>query len=771
MPDLLCFLGRPVIKTANKLVSPMNIKNQSQSADQETQDNLVELCGQVARVTYSEAESGFAVVQLQVPGESELVTAVGNLMTAASGIAFRLKGQWTEHPRYGKQFRVHWAYPDIPTTQRGVESYLGSGLIRGIGPTLAKRIVSRFGKKAIDILDQEIHRLLEVKGIGRSKLKEIKKSWIDHKQIHDVMLFLQSHGVSPSLANKIFNNYGHHTIALVRENPFQMADDIVGIGFLTADRIASQLGLAPHNPQRIQAGILHVLKQLSEEGHLFYPFGELTAKSRTILNCDDGLIATALERLQEIKKIVIQQLTIQGTDNAAPLQVVYLTPHYIYETFIAKVLGRLVRAPQKRPHIDTAKALTWIQNQFKMQLARRQTRAISMALQQNVLVITGGPGTGKTTIIRAITRLFERLGARIMLAAPTGRAAKRMSETSGRAAKTIHRLLEYSPAQGEFQRNDSHPLDCQLLIVDEVSMVDAPLMYYLLKAVPPDATLILVGDNHQLPSVGPGNVLQDIIASQVIPVVTLREIFRQDAAGRIIINAHRINTGQVPLLDPPRNSESDFYFIAQHDPNKILDLVLKITSQRIPRRFGLDPVDDIQVLTPMHKGILGAGNLNNELQQLLNPNDVYLKRGDKYFRLNDKVMQIRNNYTKEVFNGDIGRIVAIDTRSVALTVRFDDRRVRYDPTDLDDIVLAYAISVHKSQGSEYTAVVIPVTTQHYVMLQRNLLYTAVTRGKQLVVLVGDRRALAIAVKNNKPQLRYTHLAQRLASKVGGSGPR
>ena len=735
---------------------------------QENQDELVELSGRVLRVTYSEAESGFAVVQLQAPGEPEPVTVVGNLMNVASGISLRLKGQWTEHPRYGRQFRALWAYPDIPTTRRGVERYLGSGLIRGIGPTLAKRIVSRFGKKTIDILDHDIQRLLEVKGIGSSKLKEIKKAWFDHKQIHDVMLFLQSHGVSSSLANKIFKTYGYGTLSAVREDPFQLADDITGIGFLTADRIASQMGFAPHHPQRIQAGVLYVLKQLSDEGHVFYPYGELVVKARTILKCDEPLVSAALEGLKEMKKIVIQTLTIQGADQPAPVQAVYLAPYYIYETFIAQVLGRLAQTPLQRTHINAQKALEWVQEQLKLQLARRQAQAVAMALQQNILVITGGPGTGKTTIIRAITRLFERLGAQILLAAPTGRAAKRMSETSGRTAKTIHRLLEYSPTQGGFQRNETHPLDCQLLIVDEVSMVDAPLMYYLLKAVPADTTLILVGDNHQLPSVGPGNVLQDIIVSQVVPVVTLNEIFRQDAAGRIIINAHRINAGKVPLPEPAQEMKNDFYFISQNNPQKILELILKITSQRIPRRFGLDPVDDIQVLTPMHKGILGAKNLNQQLQQLLNPNNVYLKKGDKYFRLNDKVMQIRNNYTKEVFNGDIGRIVAIDATSATLTIRFDDRRVAYDYGELEDIVSAYAISIHKSQGSEYAAVVVPVTTQHYIMLQRNLLYTAVTRGKQLVVLVGDRRALAIAVKNNTPQLRFTHLAQRLAKAFGGA---
>jgi len=538
-----------------------------------------------------------------------------------------------------------------------------------------------------------------------------------------------------------------------------MATDIHGIGFLTADRIAEKLGVSKDSPTRAEAGILYVLSQLAEDGHVYYPYEPLIKKCLEILQVDREVIVGAFGVIAAEKKIVIEDLNEEPGTFVENNKAVYLAGFHLCETNIAGRLRTLIRTAMSLRTPDPARAVEWVKKRLAIDLAEKQVEALTRALKDKVMVITGGPGTGKTTLISAILQIAARTSAKVLLAAPTGRAAKRMSETTGHEAKTIHRLLEYSMQRAGFQKNEMNPLECDLLVVDEASMIDTLLMYHLLKAVPFSATLILVGDVHQLPSVGAGSVLKDIIESNIAPVVKLNEIFRQARESRIIINAHRINQGVLPSLD---DGAGDFFFIEREDPEEVLKVIVDLARNRIPRRFGFDPLNDVQVLTPMNRGIVGTANLNLELQKILNPREAELSRGGKSLKVGDKVMQIRNNYDKEVFNGDIGRIVKIDREDQEIVVLFDGRPVVYDFSDLEEIVLAYAVSVHKSQGSEYPAVIIPVLTQHYVLLQRNLLYTAVTRGKKLVVLVGTKKALAIAVKNNRTQKRYTGLRRRLA---------
>jgi len=600
-----------------------------------------------------------------------------------------------------------------------------------------------------------------VECIGKKRIAMIQNAWDEQKEIRDVMLFLQSHGVSSGYATKIFKQYKNRSIAVVTENPYRLAMDIFGIGFVIADSIAEKLGFPKDSPLRVEAGILYVLHQLSDEGHVFYPYEHLVQKSRETLGVERDAIVEALGGLAINKKIVLEDLNESIDEFKENNKGVYLAKFHLCETSIATRLKTLSIAPKSIRSVNVENALEWVQERLDIRLAENQAKAIRCALENKIMVITGGPGTGKTTIINAIIKIFSKLKVKTLLAAPTGRAAKRMSEATGYEAKTIHRLLEYSFVKGGFQKNEEKPLSCDLLILDEVSMIDTILMHHLTKAIPTFATVILVGDVNQLPSVGAGNVLNDIIASGVTPVVELKEIFRQARESRIIVNAHQINNGILPTFedDVPGN---DFFFIQQEDPEKVLEIILELTKERIPKRFGLDPVDDIQVLTPMHKGVVGAENLNMELQKSLNPAQVEIIRGSRNFRVNDKVMQIRNNYDKEVFNGDIGRIVGIRPDENEITVLFDGRNVIYEFYELDELVLAYAVSVHKSQGSEYPAVVIPVLTQHYILLQRNLIYTAITRGRNLVVMVGTRKALAMGVNNDKTQKRFTHLRYRMS---------
>ena len=720
---------------------------------------LADLQGQIERITYTNEENGYTIAKLKVYGQRDLVTIVGNLMAPMPGEIIKMRGEWANHPKYGEQFKIVHYKTTVPASVYGIEKYLGSGLIKGIGPVMAKRIVKKFGKETLDVIEENIESLDQVDGIGEKRIGMIKKAWDEQKEIREVMLFLQTHGVSSGYATKIFKHYGDRSIQVVKENPYRLATDIFGIGFITADRIAEKLGFDKNSELRAEAGILYVLNQLSDDGHVYYPYEPLIEKCQEILQVDREVIIQALGVINLENRIVIEDLKgleIFDKNHRA----VYLAKFHVSETSIANRMKTLINAPKSIRKIDATKAIEWVQKQLSITLAEKQIEAIKCAAENKVMVITGGPGTGKTTIINAILKIFSKLRVKIMLAAPTGRAAKRMSETTGYEAKTIHRMLEFSIQKGGFQKDDEHPLNCDLLIVDEASMIDTILMHHLLKAIPPKATFILVGDVNQLPSVGAGNVLKDIITSGAVPVVELNEIFRQAKESLIIVNAHKINNGILPSLKPS-GPKDDFYFIEQEDPEEVLKIILELVKERVPRRFGFDPVDDIQVLTPMHRGTVGAGNLNMELQKALNPREDGVIRGNRTFRINDKVMQIKNNYDKEVFNGDIGRITRIDPENQEVTLSFDGRDVPYDFTDLDEIVLAYAVSVHKSQGSEYPAVIIPILTQHYVLLQRNLIYTGVTRGRKLVVMAGTKKALAIGVKNDKTEKRYTYLRYRL----------
>lgn len=718
--------------------------------------------GYVERITYHNEETSFTVAKLQEKGKKKLTTIVGNLAGINPGELLKLKGKWVHSDKFGEQFQVEGYETLIPATVKGIEKYLGSGLIKGIGPVMARRIVSVFGLKTLEVIENSPEELSRVEGIGAKRIAMIKKAWQEQREIKEIMLFLQSHGISAGYSAKIFKQYGSSSIEVITSNPYRLAADIHGIGFLTADRIAQNIGIDPNSSMRAEEGIVYVLNELAGEGHVYYPYEPLVARTAEMLKVDREIVKRALARLYEDKRIVIEDLNRPEEDFKPNNKAVYLPPFHVAETGVAKKLLLLNAGCPAIRTFEPEKAISWVEEKLKIRLAERQKEAVISTAQNKVLIITGGPGTGKTTIIKAIIKMFEALRLKILLAAPTGRAAKRMQEATGYESKTIHRLLEYSPQRGGFQRDQDNPLDADVIIVDESSMIDIILMYHLVKAIPAHATLILVGDVNQLPSVGPGSVLRDIIDSGKFKVVTLNEIFRQARKSKIVLNAHLINRGEFPdLRRPPRNEISDFYFIEENDPQKILNKILMLCKEHIPRRFGHDPVRDIQVLTPMHRGELGVGNLNVRLQELLNPNESKIIRGYKSFKINDKVMQVTNNYQKEVFNGDIGTIVDIDQEEQEVRVDFDGRTVTYDFSELDELVTAYAISIHKSQGSEYPSVVIPVTMQHYVLLQRNLIYTGITRGKELVVLVGSKKALAIALKNDKPMNRYTRLRERL----------
>ncbi|MEW6332795.1 MAG: ATP-dependent RecD-like DNA helicase [Thermodesulfobacteriota bacterium] len=726
-----------------------------------TPDTLADLRGQIERITYSNEENGYTIARVKVQGRKELVTVIGNMINPTPGEIISMRGEWGNHPKYGEQFKITQCQSAVPATVYGIEKYLGSGLVRGIGPVMARRIVRRFGEETLNVIETDIEQLSAIDGIGRKRIGMIKKAWDEQKEIRSIMIFLQSHGVGPGYSARIYRQYGNASIAVVRENPYRLATDVFGIGFVTADQIAQKLGFAKDSELRAQAGILYVLQALTDEGHVYFPFEPLIEKCREILDIDREIVVRAIGSIAADKRIVIEEFPSNTDVSQENGGAVYLAGYHTAETQLAARLNTLIRTPQTLRRIDPEKAIQWVQQKLAITLADRQIEAVRCMTSNKVMVITGGPGTGKTTIINAIIRICSVIGTRVMLAAPTGRAAKRMTEATGREAKTIHRLLEYSRQKGGFQKNENAPLDCDLLIVDEASMIDTLLMHHLLKAVPAGATFVMVGDVNQLPSVGAGNVLKDIIESGAVPVVELNEIFRQARESSIIVNAHLINEGRMPNLASPRENLGDFYFIEQEDPQKVMELIVTLVKERIPRRFGFDPLDDIQVLTPMHRGIVGGINLNAELQKALNPGDEGVSRMGRLYKVHDKVMQITNNYDKEVYNGDIGRIVSIDPEAKEVIVSIDNREIPYGYSEMDELVHAYAVSIHKSQGSEYPAVVIPILTQHYILLQRNLLYTGVTRGKKLVVLIGTKKAAAIAVRNNRTQKRYTLLRRRV----------
>jgi exodeoxyribonuclease V alpha subunit len=719
------------------------------------------LGGQVERIMYMNEETGFTVAKVVSTGHSSPVTIVGNLPALSPGEVLKMEGFWESHRRFGRQFRVLTHQTVLPATVKGIRKYLGSGLVKGIGPALASRIVNKFGEKTLTIIESRIEELGTVEGIGQKRLLMINEAWAAQKEIRGIMIFLQQYNVGLSHAARIYKKYGQRSIAVVSQNPYRLATDIAGIGFRTADRIAEKLGFKKNAPVRAEAGILHVLNQLSEEGHVFYPYERLLEKCQRILEVDAETLLKAFAQVSLDGGVVIEDLNERLEKSETNRKAVYLSRFHVSETGIARHFSRLLSTVKSTRRMDAEKAIRWVQKRIKLGLAPGQMDAIRHAISDKALIITGGPGTGKTTVIHAVIEIYAVIGAAISLAAPTGRAAKRMTEATGRAAKTIHRMLEYSWQKGGFTRDENRPLETDVIILDEVSMIDTLLMYHFLKAVPAAASLILVGDSNQLPSVGPGNVLGDLIKSGVIPVIELNQIFRQARKSRIVVNAHRINRGRLPELQRPRKNLEDFYFIEQDEPDRALKTIIDLVSRRIPRRFKMDPIEDIQVLSPMHKGEVGTENLNKKLQDALNHSSAELVRGERRFRLKDKVMQIRNNYEKEVFNGDIGRIESIDAEKQSVVIAYEGRQVPYDFSELDEIVLAYAISVHKSQGSEYPGVVIPLLPQHYLLLQRNLIYTAVTRGKRLVVITGSKKALATGVMNATTLKRHTFLAQRL----------
>lgn len=716
--------------------------------------NAASLDGTLERIVFYNEENGYSVLRFKTTA-GDNYTVVGNMADPQVGSSLKLTGEWVENAKFGRQFKMLTYETSLPAGVVGIRHYLASGLIKGVGPKTAERIVDAFGEDTFAILDNEPERLSAVKGIGKRTAKGIQEAWSEHRGIRDLIMFLQPHGVSTAYAVRIYKFYGKHALSVVQENPYRLAMDINGIGFVTADTIAQKIGFEVDSPLRAEAGTLYMLTKTSDEGHVYYPLETLVTKTSDTLNIREDLVEDAVDTLEREERVIVEELSNGQV-------AVYRSRFHAYEsgisTYIKKILGSPKTVQLKAPN----EVVEEVVESLGISLAEEQLEAVHTAVRTKMMVLTGGPGTGKTTITKAIVQAYKKLKAKILLCAPTGRAAKRMFETIGVEAKTIHRLLEYSPREDGFQRNENNPLACSLIVIDEASMMDTMLMFHLLKAIPLGATVIFVGDVHQLPSVGPGNVLKDVISSGVVDVVELHEVFRQAQESDIITNAHKINAGEVPFLESSKERLSDFYFIRQDDPERCAAMIVDLVKNHIPRRFRFDPIDQIQVLTPMHKGSAGSGNLNHMLQDALNPQPLCLKRGDREFRLDDKVMQIRNNYDKDVFNGDIGRICVVNTEDKKLTVRFDDEKnVIYDFNELDELVSAYAISIHKSQGSEYQAVVIPVLTQHYVLLQRNLIYTGVTRGKKLVILVGASKALTMAIKNNKMQKRFTYLSQRL----------
>ena len=703
----------------------------------------------VERITYQNAENGYTVLKCAVKNYSELVTVVGTMPDTHVGSVLSLEGMWKMDAKYGRQFSVEKFEETLPATVYGIEKYLGSGLIKGVGQKFAKRIVEKFGKDTLDVIEDTPDELLKIPGIGKVRVDRIKTSWQEQKEIKNIMLFLQSHEVSTSHATKIFKTYGSESIAIVKENPYRLADDIWGIGFKTADSIAQKMGIDKGKFVRLRSGIFYTLNKLAEAGHCYATREQLIGKAGELLEVEEPELKITLDEMIRTNDVI--------RDAIGEQEAIYLPPYYFSESGCAKRLLRLMAYGKKKSE-NIEEILKKVAASSEITYDEIQWQAVKTAISSKVMVLTGGPGTGKTTTTLGIISAYKQAGCQIILAAPTGRAAKRMSEATGMEAKTIHRLLEYKPPEG-YQKNEEHPLEGDVLILDECSMIDIMLMYNLLKALPEQMSLILVGDIDQLPSVGAGNVLRDIIDSGCVPVVRLTRIFRQAQGSRIIMNAHRINKGEG--IDMRGGKDSDFFFATKESNQEVVNTIVQYCKTNLPRYYHVDPLQDIQVLTPMQRGECGAVNLNQVLQEAMNPSKIFLRRGGTQYRLKDKVMQIRNDYDKEVFNGDIGTITKVDMEERELTVLFDEREVVYDVTELDELTLAYAVTIHKSQGSEYPIVVMPFTMSHFVMLQRNLLYTGVTRAKKILVLVGEKKAVYYAIKNEMTTGRNTCLARRL----------
>ena len=713
------------------------------------------LAGLIERVTYHNPENGFAVLKVVVKGRQDLVTVVGSTTSASAGEHVEASGKWVVDREHGQQFKADELKTTHPASAEGIEKYLASGAIRSIGPKLAEKIVGIYKERTLEIFDTAPDFLLHVHGIGQERLKSIRQSWEEQKEVRKIMLFLTEHGITSGRSVRIYRTYGQESIAKIKENPYQLANDIRGIGFKTADELAFKLGIDRNSPFRARAAVQYSLQELSGQGHCGFPEAGAVEHTTKLVEIDQIIVEDA------VKAAVAQGAVIREDVNGEPW--LYLAGLYCAEVGLAKSVHRIAStSPHPMPPIDLEKAIGWVEGRLGIKLAVGQREAIRQACQHKMMIITGGPGVGKTTLVRSILEIFQAKKLKCVLAAPTGRAAKRLAETTGQTAKTVHRLLEFDPITGEFKRNQNNPLKGDVFVLDEVSMVDVVLGYQFFRAVPAESCVIFVGDVDQLPSVGPGSVLADLIASGVVTVVRLTEIFRQAAESQIITAAYAINEGRMPSLKTPADL-SDFYFIEANEPEAIQELIVRLVKERIPARFGFDPKKDIQVLTPMNRSLLGARNLNQVLQTALNPGDggPEIQRFGWTFRLGDRVIQTENDYNRDVFNGDLGEILKINRIEQEMIVNFEGREVLYDFGDLDELALAYVLSIHKSQGSEFPCVVIPVHTQHYLMLQRNLLYTAVTRGKKLVILVGTKKALAMAVRRQDTSQRYTALRGRL----------
>ncbi|MFY7842807.1 MAG: ATP-dependent RecD-like DNA helicase [Rhabdochlamydiaceae bacterium] len=708
---------------------------------------MEQIFGYVESVVFSNKENGFTVAKLKEAKKEALTWIVGAIPSVQPGETICCQGVWKNHPQHGIQFEVHSFKLEAPADLIGIQKYLESGMIKGIGPAYAKKIVEKFGLKTLDILEENPEKLAEIEGIGKKKIISIKTCWQEQKQIRDVMIFLQSYGVSPGFAQKIFKFYGQESAEKVQKNPYCLAKDIHGIGFKTADTIAQKLGITQDSPLRIEAGIEHLFWELTNEGHTCYPYEQFIPIAQTALNVSSEQISQSIDRL------------VQTTSLVKEKGFLWIKPLYLFEISIAKEMKRISENISSLRQVDVDRAIDWAETQLQISLALEQREAVKQALLQKTHVITGGPGTGKSTITKAILTILEKLTPRITLAAPTGRAAKRVSEITNRKAQTIHALLEIDFQKGGFKKNKNNPLETDLIILDEASMIDTQLMYHFLRAVPSKARLIIIGDVDQLPSVGPGTILKDIIKSDLFSVTKLSKIFRQGNGSKIVLNAHRINQGEFP--DLRYESKSDFSFIHLENPEEILEKITSLIQTKLPHFFKFHKFDDIQVLSPMKKGLIGTENLNQSLRKALNPRPYALNFMGKSFSIGDKVMQIKNNYQKEVYNGDIGKIIAINEEDQHLSAVFENKVVHYDFIEIDELILAYAVSIHKYQGSECPCVIIPVHISHFKLLNRNLLYTAITRGKKLVIMIGSKKALAIGVRNEDAKKRFTGLVNAL----------